>query len=343
MEKQLFGFFEPVHAENFRRIHWSGIWFLILSFMVQGLLQRGYCDTMEPPSFAVERVESTQGPQVPQVGDGLQLRVMGIVLPGISDPKAELKLDIPSNVHLQEDGWELEFSPHLDFVAVPLKPGNLTLPSLVLKNSEGKEVGRTQPLSIQIKSAIREDDPQPKQPVDLEPPVGVQFPLWIFISLGVLFVLFIVAISYWMFRWFQKRKRINQLLLVAQLKEDEVAIRDLILLDELQMLKKGQFKTHYFRVSEILKAYVGERYRLDALESTTQEMISLLELRRDTGDSLIRTLEAFFNKLDRVKFTDHIPISDESNGLILEAKEFIVKTRRQPMVLQTSGVQTRAT
>ena len=95
-------------------------------------------------------------------------------------------------------------------------------------------------------------------------------------------------------------------------------------------MKRGEFKAHYFGISEILKTYLGERYRVDAVESTTREMIAALEERRSIGDPQLDRLESIFSKLDLVKFTDHIPLPDEGLKLLQSARELVMMTRRPP-------------
>ena len=42
---------------------------------------------------------------------------------------------------------------------------------------------------------------------------------------------------------------------------------------------KGEFKLYYFRLSEIVRGYLGELYKIEALESTTPELLAALRSR----------------------------------------------------------------
>jgi ABC-type ATPase with predicted acetyltransferase domain len=48
-------------------------------------------------------------------------------------------------------------------------------------------------------------------------------------------------------------------------------------------------------------------------------------------------LAELFEQLDRVKFTDHVPASIESQGIVHIAREFVRATRRRPMPVETSN------
>ena len=64
---------------------------------------------------------------------------------------------------------------------------------------------------------------------------------------------------------------------------------------------KGQVKEFYFRLSEILRGYLGERYSFEALECTTPELIASLRKLRTPGlpeEDLLR----FISESDMVKY-----------------------------------------
>lgn len=307
-------------------------------------------DTPSLPTFDLNLTQTPmsssqlqgQTPAQIQVGDEIQLKITGIQIPGISNPAQELILATPTSPDssLEDQGWAIgrrkadsQSSPNeIELTAIPLKPGKLTLPSLGLKDSKGNLVGRTQPFSIEVVSAISAGDPKPQQPEALEPPVSLAFPWWIIAILIILGILGVGVLSYLVYEW--RKNRRSHLPEPPKIirPEDEVALEDLLGLEKRGLLLQGQFKAHYFKVSEIMKAYVGSRYRFDALESTTDEMLDFLESRKSLEDTVIDALEVLFHQLDRVKFTDHFPAEEESSQIIPKAREFIYRTRRVPTV-----------
>lgn len=105
-----------------------------------------------------------------------------------------------------------------------------------------------------------------------------------------------------------------------------------------ELARKGQFKKHYFRISEILKNYIGDRFGFDAPESTSREILALLKKQKVEGlrsdEEEIERLERLFEKLDLVKFTDHSPVFGESAQVLDEARDFVMNTRRVKVVAQ---------
>ncbi|HCM41405.1 MAG: hypothetical protein A2Z97_11065 [Bdellovibrionales bacterium GWB1_52_6] len=274
-------------------------------------------------------VEIFRAPEALRVGDSLVLKI-----PGISP--GEVTLDpLPE---LQEQGWLLtslskqeENQKEFRFEAAPLKPGTLILPSLPLRDQAGKAFARTNPFSLQIASSIKPEDQKPSEPAPLRPPLLLNFPVWVAFA-GVLLLIALVVGAIFAFRKLRKKQLTPAR--VAPIKpvlpEDEEALAALKALETGGPLSRGHFKAHYFGLSEILKAYLGRRYRFDALESTSREILLALEKRQRLSEAALDRLEILFEKLDLVKFTDHIPIPSEGIDLLREARELVLTTRRPP-------------
>jgi len=289
--------------------------------------------------------------------DGLagkeQLRV-GDALPLASEKAsaARLVLDIPKpnenaeqTDSLEQQGWGiiLPQDPSQTPQAVTLKAGKLTLPTFLLKDSEGKTVGRTLPITFTVESAIQPDDPKPKEPIPALPPAHLVFPwLWL-VLFGLVGLLLLALVIFSLFRWHRSRKP-KQKRAPPQIHrtEDDIALRALLDLEKKDYLKSARFKPHYFGISEILKAYLGDRYEFDSRESTTQELLNALR----NGDYLPEPeralIKELYTKLDLVKFTDHIPDSTEGRDLLAEARKLVARTRRPPQISANRKEQNHA-
>jgi hypothetical protein len=72
---------------------------------------------------------------------------------------------------------------------------------------------------------------------------------------------------------------------------------------------QGRPKEFYFRLSEIVRGYLGERYGFEALESTTPELLDALRARRTPGLPMAE-LSAFANESDFVRYAKASPDPD---------------------------------
>ena len=266
------------------------------------------------------------------VGDKIEVALSGGTIANDLGPDLSLAIPESQTDAVYDQGWSV--GPGL--LISPLKVGQLSLPSLEVKNKAGQVVAKTNPFSVGVESSISTKDPKPQEPAELRPPVGVPIPLYLRIIMGlVLFALLGVG-GYFLWKWISKRNK-KPAFAEPVLSEDERATRALEKLLAKGHLERGEHKIHYFTLSEILKKYLGERFDFDAPESTTYELIE--KLREEKSVDLIH---GFFDGIDRVKFTDHVPVEDENQKRIQEAREIIMTTKKvmQP-VFTPSGPEVR--
>jgi len=72
---------------------------------------------------------------------------------------------------------------------------------------------------------------------------------------------------------------------------------------------QGRSREFYFRLSEIVRSYLGERYDFEALESTTPELLEALRARHTPGLPMA-DLTAFANESDFVRYAKAAPGPD---------------------------------
>ena len=103
-------------------------------------------------------------------------------------------------------------------------------------------------------------------------------------------------------------------------------------LQELDKLKAGKIwqqgreKEFYTKITDILRVYMFERYRINAMEMTSGEI--LVEIRKRTEeDSVYDNLVQILSVADRVKFAKHKPYMDENDLSLMNAYFFVNQTR----------------
>lgn len=82
----------------------------------------------------------------------------------------------------------------------------------------------------------------------------------------------------------------------------------------------------HFRISEVLRAYVEGRYRLNATDLTSEEINAALP-GLPVPEAQRREIAAFLWQTDRVKFADHTPDEEEIRVTYDQALTFVEKTR----------------
>lgn len=103
-------------------------------------------------------------------------------------------------------------------------------------------------------------------------------------------------------------------------------------LQELDKLKAGKIwqqgreKEFYTKITDILRVYMFERYRINAMEMTSGEI--LVEIRkRSEEDSVYNNLVQILSVADMVKFAKHKPYMDVNDLSLMNAYFFVNQTR----------------
>ena len=94
---------------------------------------------------------------------------------------------------------------------------------------------------------------------------------------------------------------------------------------------RGLVKEFFLELSHILREYFGNRYRIGALEMTTEELLACFP-----DEALRRTIEPFLDGSDLVKFAKARPTADESEAY-LKTAELIVDVTTPRRAPETEG------
>ncbi len=287
------------------------------------------------PVFELERFytapQSRQVDPPLMVGDVIKFRWIGERKP----PSSAVRIGAASGQKpLSEEGWEVYAHPKDDpasaFSMIPIRSGDIRLPELQVMDADGKVLGRTRSMAFKIASTPGTPG---EQPADFVPPKRIPMPRAWLMGLSLLFVLLLAAGSYAYLRYLRRKKRSaaarSSKIQRPALPEDEEALQRLSALETQGWYLHGEFKRHYFGVSEALKQYIERRFGFDAAERTTREMLRGLESAGAPVDS-IRDLSSLFELLDRVKFTDFDPgmESEEPVRVLESARAWVTRTRR---------------
>ena len=149
---------------------------------------------------------------------------------------------------------------------------------------------------------------------DIRPPKEVPIPsyrlLW-----GLLGALAAAALAWALWRQFKKPKgavalpppRLDPLDIRTRKKLDALAQEDLP--------GKGKMREYWFRLSEIVRGYLGERYAFDALECTTPELLSAVR-KLHTPGLLYADLENFCLGSDLARYAKAMPSAEDCKKAI---------------------------
>jgi len=107
----------------------------------------------------------------------------------------------------------------------------------------------------------------------------------------------------------------------------EVAYDALRRLEQSGMLERGEIKEYFIEVSDIIRRYVEDRYRVDALEMASHEVIMGLERAGVVFDVRLQ-FERFLGDCDLVKFAKWIPETSACREMVPRARKLVDDTRQ---------------
>ncbi len=105
----------------------------------------------------------------------------------------------------------------------------------------------------------------------------------------------------------------------------EVAFKELERLREEELWQKGEIKKYYTRLTEILRQYLENRFRVYSLEMTTAETLEALVSTGFKKDESYNDLKSVLTGADLVKFAKYNPVSSENEFIFRFPGSFVEK------------------
>jgi len=130
--------------------------------------------------------------------------------------------------------------------------------------------------------------------------------------------------------FFFYRRRFNSSdAIEARLKAHEIAYNELKALVDENLIKAGEIKQFYLRLSAIVRRYIENRFGLRAPEQTTEEFLTGLETAGELPDEYKPLLKNFLRHCDLVKFARFEPQAEDIQKSFDSCKAFIKGTEEQ--------------
>ena len=124
----------------------------------------------------------------------------------------------------------------------------------------------------------------------------------------------------------------------SQLPPHERAISALNDIKSHKLWQQGLNKEYYTQITDVLRQYIEERYNIQAMEMTSNEILELLsdKLKADVSFGMI---EQILKLSDLVKFAKFSPLPDENEVSIRNAYTFVESTKEVLIVEENTPLQ----
>jgi hypothetical protein len=214
------------------------------------------------------------------------------------------------------------------YVLEPFLSGEYIIPSMQVTFWKGgvEETGahriETPEVTVAVRSVLPEDMQEAKLN-EINPPVSFprSYALWIWLGVGLAVITAIVVIVIIV----QRRKK-GEEVRIQRVPAHELAYEALRRLVSEDLVKEGEIKVFYQRLSGIVRHYIENRFGLRAPEQTTEEFLTGLEAAQEFPDRYKPLLKTFLTHCDLVKFAEYQPQAKDIQKTFDSCKAFIKGT-----------------
>jgi len=145
----------------------------------------------------------------------------------------------------------------------------------------------------------------------------------ILIIIWIILVVLIALVYFFLLRPKKKKEILEQ---ISKISPHIKALRDLEEVKQKQLWQKGLYKEYYTQVTDILRIYLYERFGINALEMTSSEILSSLQVYHE-AKSAYENLSRVLRLADLVKFAKLKPLPNENELSYVNARLFVSQTQ----------------
>jgi hypothetical protein len=252
---------------------------------------------------------------IPNTPDFNAISKFNIIGYPVSEPK-----EIKTGVFEQKYSVELRADQVGTYNISPIR-----IPFKVKEKNTDKYISgeaHSQNITIEVASVLRlQGEPTDIKDIKDIVAVGRDWVPWFFWGLNII-LLTIILYLLWKYR---KKNHSNHIKDEIVLSAHEIALRELDKLKNKGLLQSGDAREHFFKLSEILRRYLGKRYLFPALDWTTEEITAYFKNQEKIELPTQTEANRILNKSDLIKFAKAkaLPETDE----IESVRTFIKSTQ----------------
>jgi hypothetical protein len=204
-----------------------------------------------------------------------------------------------------------------------------------IKGDDEEKVVLSNPVTITVHTVPVEQQSDIK---DVKEPLTIPLD-WKFILLIAGIVIIVLALAYYLYRRYKKKKAEQPIKKkIIRISAHVRALSALSNLENEKLWQKGLVKEYHSKITGIVRGYFEERFNLPALELTTSEQMQQLK-KVSSAESILSTTNEFLNNADLVKFAKFQPLPSVNETMMKQAKEIVTQTISNEQVQVEEEVQ----
>ena len=164
-------------------------------------------------------------------------------------------------------------------------------------------------------------------PFDIKQPMSPKIVpsdyIFILIIIWIISVILVVLAYFFLLRPKKKKEILAQ---KRNIPPHIKALHDLEEVKQKQLWQKGLYKEYYTQLTDVLRIYLHERFGIDALEMTSNEILFSVQARYE-AESAYENLYRVLKLADLVKFAKFKPLPNENELSYMNARLFVSQTQ----------------
>ncbi len=160
---------------------------------------------------------------------------------------------------------------------------------------------------------------------DVKPPIVIPMDI-LTIVLILLAILLLILLALYLYRRNQKKKKKKAARKRVYIIPPHVkALTELHALEDKKLWQQGLVKEYHSSITEIIRRYFEDRFKILALESSTTEILDQLT-RVILPENIFKTVNDFLNNADLVKFAKYKPLPAVNEEMMNQAIDIVENT-----------------
>ncbi len=214
---------------------------------------------------------------------------------------------------------------NIDVVITKFDEGKYTIPALTIQYKTSKTSGtlKSNPISIGV-AGVKVDTS--KDIKDIKPPLslGISWREVLPYILGAIAAILLI----WGINYIRKKRKKGEKIYQPQIPlrpPHEIALEGLRKVEAEKLWQQGRVKEYHSRVSDIIRTYIEQTLSINAMEMTTDLILSATQISA-LNQKLKTELQELLERADLVKFAKFQPLANEHEASMKNAVSFVEST-----------------
>lgn len=147
---------------------------------------------------------------------------------------------------------------------------------------------------------------------------------------SILIGLLLIALIFSGIWYYKKRKKVEKPVAKVVIPKEAahiVALRELSLLKDKKLWQSDRTKIYYVELSDIVRNYLDNRFKISSLEQTSQEILTSIENSNILNVRQQEQLKQILSTADMAKFAKAKPLANENDLALKNAFELVEQTK----------------